>query len=513
MTTNTDGSSVDQLPTTYPHAGRRYAFKTIQCRLDREDVAAARTAVDSLFEQYAVAVKFFLGLMPVRAAYRDAFRKEDMAAAKAIAPGLEPGVRSCALDKAIEMWRSFEAKGGTNYGSRTGIPGSNGQNGAKDASSKRQSNERNGRNGLGHTAVRFQRKDLILVVEGDIASGIVKVSIPTPERAVELRIMGEDFQIPILRKVLKGEEGLIRCVSELLWRPSRKHGKRARALTNGLDLCLDIHIGRPMNRTAQDLPNVPGPAQMFVPIGVDIGVRYILVAATPGKGSKGVLFVRGGAWREKRRRFAQAQSLRRDLGDDKGWAASRTAEGNYVRDMAHQASRELLDMAANIADRSKGEVPVIVMEDLEFGGPDDKSSDFRKEQAQELDAWPRTLLQDIIIEKAAWEGIAVMLVAPAGTSIACPRCGSPDAVRKRDVHRLVCPDCTYKANDDYCAALNIAKRGLEKLLRDREAAFGLRAHQRAHDHELRNVMCIADSGAVDAPEGAERVWSGGTTRA
>jgi hypothetical protein len=273
MTSDTDGSSVGQRARTYPHAGRKYAFKTLRCLLDRDDVVAGRTDLDALFMQYQAAVRCFLHLLPVRAPFRDAFRKEDMAAAKAAAPGLEPGLRSTALDKAIEMWRSFEAKGGLSYGSRTRIPCSKDARVVKGA-------ERNGQGkDLDPVAVRLQRKDLMLVLDGDILSGSIKVSVPTPGGAVKLRILGKDHQVPILRKVLRGEDGLIRCVSELLWRHSKQ----------GKDLCLDIHIGRPMDHNVQDLLNMPGPVLRFVPIGVDLGVRNILVAVAPGKGGKGVL--------------------------------------------------------------------------------------------------------------------------------------------------------------------------------------------------------------------------------
>ena len=482
---------------TYPHAGRHYAFKTIRCKLDQEDVAAGRPGLDALFLQYHAAVRSFLRLMPVRAPYRDAFRKEDMAAAKAVAPGLEPGLRSSALDKAIEMWRSFEAKGGLSYGSRTGIPGSKASRNGSMTSPD-------------HIVVRLSRKDLMLVAGSDAQGGPIKVSIPTPGRAVELRILGEGHQVPILRKVLKGEGGLIRCVSELSWKNPGG--------TKDKDLILDIHIGKPIERYVQRFPDISGPAEMFVPIGVDIGVRNILVAVAPGKGGKGALFVKGGRWREKHRRFVRSRSLRRALGDDKGWAASRQNEGNYVRDMAHKASKELLDLAARIADRKKGELPVIVLEDLDFGesilrpgaaGGIENTGPIRREQAEELNAWPRTLLRDIIIEKAAWEGVPVMLVAPDGTSIACPRCGSPDAVRRRDVHRLVCPDCTYKADDDYCAAINIARRGLARLLKDRDQTRPVKHH----DNELRGVTRPAGCGAADAPRGPEWERCEASTRA
>lgn len=108
-----------------------------------------------------------------------------------------------------------------------------------------------------------------------------------------------------------------------------------------------------------------------------------------------------------------------------------------------------------------------------------------------------------ILEKASWEGIPVMVVPPAGTGLMCPKCGSADAVRRRDVHRLVCPDCAYRANDDYCAALNIARRGLARLQRDRETVL---SHH--HSHGLPKAYDLGDRGAAGASRGPERADAG-----
>ena len=454
------------LSRTYPLIGKRYIFRTMACRIDERDVAANQKAVAALFDQFRIALNVFLHLLPVRAPYRDAFRKDDMVAAKKAAPGLTPGQRSAALDKAIEMWRSFERRGGPEGAPGVGMPGSSIP---KDEAS---------------LPVRLQKKEYSLVLD---PAGPARVSVCTPEGNVELRLMGGSHQAPLLMDIVRGEGGLVRCIGELVRRPS--------------GLSIDIHYGKPVPGAVQDLP-FGRKAAAYVPIGVDLGIHNLIVAATPGRGSKGVLFVPGGPWREGLRRFGRAQRLHNDLGRKDAWAASKRAEGCFFRDMAHKAALRLIGLAGSIAG---GEVPLLVLEDLVFeditrkGGSRDGPR-LSREVAAELGRWPYGLLRDIIIEKASWEGIPVMVVPPAGTGLTCPKCGSTDAVRRRDVHRLVCPDCAYRANDDYCSALNIARRGLKTLLRDRETVLGEVHHH--HADRLCEAMRPADRGAAGASLGS-----------
>ena len=115
-----------------PLSRTRFAFRTLKCRLHPEDVndEANREAIDLLFEQYGRAVEAFLRLIPIRTPYRrsrkgpskDAFRKDDYVAVKALAPGLFTSIRTAARDRAIEMWKARQAREAR--GLRTSAPGS-----------------------------------------------------------------------------------------------------------------------------------------------------------------------------------------------------------------------------------------------------------------------------------------------------------------------------------------------------------------------------------------------------
>jgi len=442
----------------YPLSGKTYTFKTIGCRLDQADVAANRVAIDELFRQFAAVMGVFRRLMPVRAPFRKAFRMEDFAAARAAGPGLKVDTRMAALDKTIEMWRSFEAKGKVG---KAGIPG--------------------------HPEapfVRLSRRSYSLAASGPTIVECKKlgVSIDTPRGPVRLGLLGDGYQVPILQKVLRGDGGLIRCFAELVWRP---------------ELAIDIHIGRPVDPAVCWLPESPLPGIIYIAIGVDIGVRNLVVAVAPGKGMKGVLFVKGGRWREFRRHNARLRAAARVRGDMDAWKASREAEGRHTMDAAHKASHDVIELARRVADRRAKELPVIIIEDLDFDDMAIKdTAPLKADMAAELREWPFALIRKLLIEKAAWEGFPVIVVPPAGTSMSCPGCGSLDAVRRYDVHRLVCPDCGYRANDDYCAAVAIARRGMAALMEDIHNASGTFHH---HIDELCGANGPTDGGAVDAP--------------
>ena len=314
---------------TYPLAGQNYIYKTLVCQLDNDDVSCNKLAIDALFEQFETALGIFTHLMPVRAPYREAFRKEDLLAAKAAAPNLTPDMRGAALDKAIEMWRSFEKKGGYSSDSDVGLPGS-----------RTEKAQRQGRN-MWPATVRIPRKDYFLTTDGSdgvpennypgsINHGL-HVTFPTPKGNISLGIMGEAHQVPILMDIIKREGGLVRCMGELVWRPS--------------GLSMDIHYGRPIIEDVRNFPLSFGRDAVFIPIGVDLGIYKLLVAVALGKGGRGVLFVKGGRWREGIRRFHKVQERLDTQGRRKEWSNSRRNEGNFVKDMAHKAVWELIDLA------------------------------------------------------------------------------------------------------------------------------------------------------------------------
>jgi IS605 OrfB family transposase len=196
-------------------------------------------------------------------------------------------------------------------------------------------------------------------------------------------------------------------------------------------------------------------------IGVDLGLVNLFVAVALGLGMKGVRFCAGGWARHKWQSFDRKRRACLDCGDTTTLGSLDGDLERFNTDLCRKAARELVEFAKGLA--AEGALPVLVLEDLRFedirraGGSSDGALLAKREQA-ELACWPYARMLKAIIDVAAWDGIPVVIVPPKGTSLECPRCGSTDAIRKREVHRLVCPDCGYRANDDYCAARLIGER-------------------------------------------------------
>ena len=447
--------------------GSAYAYKTIRCPLERDDVAASRAAIEELFRQYGLAVDDYLRLVSLWGTYRGSIGPADHEAVRVLTPGLYARIRYAALDKAIEMWRSREAL------ERTGrIPerpvllmNENDRSGPQDAIR------------LDTRTYRLEPGRLIKV--GNATVRPLWASIPTPMGRVAFRIGDDGYQVPILLNIIEGKDRAAIRSAELVRRGS------------GQDqgLYLDIRLSRPIpeeHRTLDAFVHhlATDPSIKVIPIGVDIGIVNTAVAVAPGKGRKGVRFFKGRAERERKRRMADLIRRLMERGTKKAEEdaqATRRKEERRNKAHLHEVSRGIVELAMSVADRSKGEVPIIVLEDLRFEdvarrparGREDRGGEegnarassvpLRRDVASELRSWAYGQLRDLIAAKAAWEGIPTILVPPQGSSMECPRCGKGDVVRRRDVHRLVCPDCGYRANDDYCAALLIAKHFIEDL--------------------------------------------------
>jgi putative transposase len=78
---------------------------------------------------------------------------------------------------------------------------------------------------------------------------------------------------------------------------------------------------------------------------------------------------------------------------------------------------------------------------------------------RKLNSFPFYKLVSFIEYKAAWQGVPVMKINEAYTSVTCSRCGSRGA-RVRGLFR--CPECGCSLNADLNGARNILKRALGK---------------------------------------------------
>ncbi len=182
-------------------------------------------------------------------------------------------------------------------------------------------------------------------------------------------------------------------------------------------------------------------------IGVDMGIRVLASARTPGKTP---LIVRGGkltAYREKMvliRRRLQAKgtrSARRLL------RHLRHREKRFVLDFCRKTAKQILQYAI------RNDSPVLVFEKLT--GIRARTRRLKKKNRRPLHTWPFLLLKRIIMEGTEEMGIPIVSVNPAYTSQRCPRCGTiAKHYRRRDSYQCRC--CRYQNNADVVAATNLA---------------------------------------------------------
>jgi hypothetical protein len=443
-----------------PAKGSAYTYKTLSCPLDNDDLLANRAAIEGLFAQYRTAITEYMRYVSLKGADRAAIGPSEHEAVRTLAPGLLARVRSAAMNRAIEMWRSreeIERKGMCVHDPGTG-------HGPDD--------RRNYMDAIRLDARIYRLEPGRPVRAGNVIVRPLWASIPTPMGRVALRLGDDGYQVPILLNIIDGRDRAAIRSAELV----------RKGCGPDQELSLDIRLSRPIPEEHRSIEGFVSflaahPSIKVIPIGVDIGIVNTAVAVAPGKGRKGVRFFKGRAERERKRRMVDLIRRLMERGTEKAERdaqATRRKEARRNTAHLHEVSRGIVELAMSVADRSKGEVPVIVLEDLRFEdvarrparGREDRGGEegnargssvpLRRDVASELRSWAYGQLRDLIAAKAAWEGIPTGLVPPRGSSMECPRCGRGDVVRRRDVHRLVCPDCGYRANDDYCAAFMLA---------------------------------------------------------
>lgn len=128
-------------------------------------------------------------------------------------------------------------------------------------------------------------------------------------------------------------------------------------------------------------------------------------------------------------------------------------ESNWVTDMNHNISREIVNMAVQ-------NKRTIVLEKLT--GITERLNVNRKTRKM-IKGWSFRELADFIKYKAKKEGITVLEVDPRGTSKECPKCKNYSRSNRKKQERFICTQCGYESNADRVAAMNIALRGTELL--------------------------------------------------
>ena len=179
------------------------------------------------------------------------------------------------------------------------------------------------------------------------------------------------------------------------------------------------------------------------PVGVDVGIKHLLVASNGFK-------VKGGSIVRQREHF---RKLRQELQKKRTWSAYRKLkqlsgkEKRWINTILHQISREFVN--------SLKEGDVVVMEKL--NGIRERVK-VRKEQRWILHSWAFRKLQQYIEYKALERGIPVIYIEPKNTSIICPRCGHTDRRNRRSQSLFRCVKCGFQHNADMVSALNLANK-------------------------------------------------------
>ena len=150
---------------------------------------------------------------------------------------------------------------------------------------------------------------------------------------------------------------------------------------------------------------------------------------------------------EKRRRFFL---LRKHLGHKKllkEIKKSKDKEYNYVRDVNHKISTEIVELASKYSNS------VIVLENLKGIR---KHMNFGKKGNRKGHSWAFLMLEEMIIYKAHRNSIAVRRVYPRGTSSVCKNCFGD--IKRSPSILAVCEACKKRYNADWLGAVNITRR-------------------------------------------------------
>jgi putative transposase len=144
----------------------------------------------------------------------------------------------------------------------------------------------------------------------------------------------------------------------------------------------------------------------------------------------------------------------------------------YGKLQADKAQSEIHKVTARIVKRAKKKRLAIALENIK-----DIRKLYRKGNGQgsnyraRLNSWAFGEFQRQIDYKATREGLKVIYVNARGTSAKCSKCDGKMSVEENRMLR--CLSCGLRIDRDKNAAINIRKRGLEKLFSTRFGPIGL----------------------------------------
>lgn len=185
------------------------------------------------------------------------------------------------------------------------------------------------------------------------------------------------------------------------------------------------------------------PGDVDTTVGVDIGESAIYAAAVvDGDDIAEVTIESGDEFRHYRERLKQKRAELQAQGDLRGVQQCRGEQERYTEQVLDTASREIVDLAVENGPAT------IQFEEL---------THYRQQADDAIHDWPFALLQQKIAYKATAEGIPVVSVDPAHTSVTCRQCGQTNR-EYRDGDEFYCTRCGYQVHADVNAAINIAQK-------------------------------------------------------
>ncbi len=188
----------------------------------------------------------------------------------------------------------------------------------------------------------------------------------------------------------------------------------------------------------------PMPDVVDTALGVDLGVSNI--ATTSDGNMVSGSYIKNVRYRHRR--------LRTKL-QKKGTKAAR----RRLKQLAGQERRFATDtnhvIAKRLVQQAKRTKRAIALEDLTHIRSRARAT---RSQRVVLHSWAFHQLRSFLDYKARLVGVVVVLVDPRNTSRACSQCGHIDKANRKSQAAFVCTSCSFAANADVNAAVNIRRR-------------------------------------------------------
>ncbi|ELZ16646.1 IS1341-type transposase [Natrinema thermotolerans DSM 11552] len=192
-------------------------------------------------------------------------------------------------------------------------------------------------------------------------------------------------------------------------------------------------------------------------VGVDINEDCVALAALYENDIGDSVIIDFPEIKKERHRYFTMRKRMQNAGKSSFDRAFEQREERFVHDQLHKVSRRVVEWV------SRFETPVIVFEDLKEMRD---SIDYGTRMNRRLHSLPFRKLREFITYKAAFQGIPSEEINPEYTSQACSLTTCEHTTRaNRNKKRFKCVECGRQDHADRNAAINIAKKELEK--RDR----------------------------------------------